>query len=137
MSDFKSSISVDEFVSPIEHFVNADASLEEIYAMMEENSWRHIPITEGKKPIGILSSRDIYLLKNVPNAMNLVARDVMVKDPFTVDAGLAIEEVALEMSKRKIGSALVVSDSGELEGIFTSTDALNALIEIVRGEAKN
>ncbi|MEC9282048.1 MAG: CBS domain-containing protein [Bdellovibrionota bacterium] len=137
MSAYRNSVSVDEFVSPIDHFVNAETSLQEIYNLMEENSWRHIPITDGNKPIGILSSRDIYLLKNLPEAMSLLAKDVMVKDPYTVEAGLAIEEVALEMSKRKIGSALVVNNSGELEGIFTSTDALNALIEIVRGEAKN
>ena len=39
----------------------------------------------------------------------------------------------LAMSKQKIGSA-VVSDHNEIVGIFTSTDALNALVEILRGQ---
>ena len=131
MQFLKSSIAVDEYVSPIDHFVSADTNLHDIYKLMEENSWRHIPITENNKPIGILSARDIYLLKSLPKAM-----DVMIKNPYTVESGFAIEDVALEMSKRKIGSALVVNTEGELEGIFTSTDALNALIEVVRGETK-
>ncbi|MAF90576.1 MAG: hypothetical protein CL674_04820 [Bdellovibrionaceae bacterium] len=136
MQFLKSSIAVDEYVSPIDHFVSADTNLHDIYKLMEENSWRHIPITENNKPIGILSARDIYLLKSFPKAMDLIARDVMIKNPYTVESGFAIEDVALEMSKRKIGSALVVNTEGELEGIFTSTDALNALIEVVRGETK-
>jgi acetoin utilization protein AcuB len=40
-----------------------------------------------------------------------------------------MDEVAFEMSSRKIGSVLVTEDD-QLLGIFTVTDALNALIEI-------
>ena len=134
MSVFKTNITVDEFVSPIDTYVSGETTVGEIYKMMEKNAWRHIPITENKKPVGILSDRDIYLLQSVPNAMDFKAKSVMVKNPYTVELGTKIEEVALEMSKKKIGSALVINAEGELDGIFTSTDGLNALIEVVRGE---
>lgn len=48
--------------------------------------------------------------------------------------GIVVFEAAYEMSLNKIGSMVVVDDHGEVFGIFTTTDALNALIEIVRGE---
>jgi acetoin utilization protein AcuB len=40
-------------------------------------------------------------------------------------------EVALQLSSQKVGSALVLDESGEIYGIFTTTDALNALVEIL------
>ena len=60
----------------------------------------------------------------------------MVLNPYTAQTGSMLEEVAFEMSDRKIGSALIVNNFGELEGIFTSVDGLNALIEIIRGDVE-
>lgn len=42
-----------------------------------------------------------------------------------------LDEVAYEMSSRKIGG-VIVNEGSKFLGIFTSTDALNALIEITR-----
>ena len=38
------------------------------------------------------------------------------------------------MSDAKIGSLIVNDDNEKLVGIFTNTDALNALIEVLRGD---
>ena len=56
----------------------------------------------------------------------------MAEHPLTVSASLPLDEVAYAMSERRVGSAIVNDEKGELLGIFTATDALNALIEIVR-----
>jgi acetoin utilization protein AcuB len=60
------------------------------------------------------------------------AADIMATDPVAVTAGTPLDEVAYAMSDRKIGSVIVNEDTGEFLGIFTVTDALNALIEISR-----
>jgi predicted transcriptional regulator len=38
------------------------------------------------------------------------------------------------MSSKKLGSLIVTNSSGDVSGIFTNTDALNALVEVLRGE---
>ena len=38
------------------------------------------------------------------------------------------------MSSKKLGSAIVLDEQGDLAGIFTTTDALNALVEVIRGK---
>ena len=43
-----------------------------------------------------------------------------------------LDEVALAMSEKKVGSVIVNDDEGRFYGIFTATDALNALVETVR-----
>lgn len=127
-------IPVDEFTSPASIFVAPESSAQEILDIFKRESIRHIPVVEANKPVGIISERNVLYFANLDNFDELSAMDIMTEEPFKVLLGTMIDEVALSMSEQKIGSALVVNPKGELEGIFTSTDGLNALIEIVRGD---
>ena len=134
MMDFKN-IPVDEYSSPCSVTTTEDADSLEIYKIMEESGVRHIPVVKDGKPVGIISDRDLRLVVLLHADTAFPAKEFMVRDPFCVQKGSSIDEVAFEMSSRKIGSALVVDEHGELDSIFTSTDGLNALIEVVRGDA--
>jgi acetoin utilization protein AcuB len=50
----------------------------------------------------------------------------MVTEFYTVEPDEALDVAAREMSKRKYGSALVVT-GGKVVGVFSTTDALRAL----------
>ena len=129
-------ITIDEFTSPTPISVNTNETLENILILMTNKGIRHLPVLSDNKPVGIISERDINMIKQIyqHNTGDLTAKDIMTEDPFCVHTGSQLEDVALEMSKRKIGSALVLNDKNQLDGIFTSTDGLNALIEIIRGD---
>lgn len=49
-------------------------------------------------------------------------------------AGAPPKEIAVNTYERKVGSALAHEESGAYPGSFTLTDALNALLEILRGQ---
>ena len=82
----------------------------------------------------MISSRDLSLIKSLSTDFNLLAKDIMSEDPYCVPWGTSLEDVAFEMSSRKIGSAIVLDKDGCADSIFTSVDGLNALIELVRGD---
>ncbi|MGB0453128.1 MAG: CBS domain-containing protein [Bacteriovoracaceae bacterium] len=128
-------ISVDEYTSPCDEPVEPTTPISKIIAMFKEENYRHMPVVLDGKPIGIISSRDLKFISklDIPN-VDLEAQDFMTPDPYTVQTGTMLTDVAYEMSQRKIGSALVVNSENHIEGIFTTTDALNALVEITRGE---
>ena len=129
-------LTVSVFTTPCPKVVSPDASLEELEKLMKENGIRHIPVMENKKLVGIISERDVYFVYRLGLSANCKAGDVMQKNPYQVHPETKISEVAFYMSKNKYGSALVTATDGgggDL-GIFTSTDALNALIEILRGD---
>lgn len=135
MSQESFKIPVDEFTSPVSQCVCEETPLVNVIDLLETKSYRHIPVVQNNKPVGIISQRDLTLFHCLKgNSDGLYAKDIMRADPYCVTGGTLIEDVALEMSKRKIGSALVINKRGELEGIFTSIDGLNALIEIARGD---
>ncbi|MCE3014031.1 MAG: CBS domain-containing protein, partial [Proteobacteria bacterium] len=56
--------------------------------------------------------------------------DIMSTDPLVVRANDPLSEVAYLLSSSKVGSAIVMDENDEIFGIFTTTDALNALVEI-------
>jgi acetoin utilization protein AcuB len=89
---------------------------------------------EQGKAKGIISERDLKMFQNVEWANKLRAEDVMTHYPYIVQSGTLLEEVAFEMSRKKYGSALIVNSNSQVIAIFTVTDALNALVEILRGD---
>lgn len=124
---------VDEYTSPIQYFATPKTTLGEMKDKLKKFGFRHIPIVEGDKAVGIISDRDIALASTFGPDDSVVATDIMAENPFTARLGTPIEDVVFELSNLKIGSAIILNDKGSIEGIFTSTDALNALIEIIRG----
>lgn len=128
-------VSVDEFTTPSPVVVSAESLVEEVAQIMTSQGFRHVPVVdENRQPIGILSDRDLKMVSNFDIMKALKVKDLMTPEPFVVSADESLEEVALVMSKQKWGSALVVYPEDKELGIFTSTDALNALVECLRGE---
>ncbi|RLA65842.1 MAG: histidine kinase [Epsilonproteobacteria bacterium] len=127
-------ILVDEYATPCDIFAPPETDLTTLVEKMSDEKVRHIPILREGKAIGIISERDLKMFQNVEWAGKLKAEDIMVQYPYTVITGSPLDEVAYEMSRNKFGSALIVDSNEKVMAIFTVTDALNALIEILRGE---
>jgi acetoin utilization protein AcuB len=87
--------------------------------------------------VGLVGDRDLRLARGLSDERrNLVtARDVMATDPIAMLSDTPLDEVAFDMSERKIRSVLVYEESGDCLGILTVTDVLNAPVEIVRRDA--
>lgn len=128
---------VEEFTTPDPFTANENTSIDDLMSMMKEHGIRHLPVLglgEGKV-VGIISDRDIRLAYGLSEKMQLQASDIMSNDPVTVYAQTSLEDVAFEMSQKKIGSVIVNDENDNFLGIFTVTDALNALIEIARSSS--
>ncbi|OFZ13413.1 MAG: histidine kinase [Bdellovibrionales bacterium RBG_16_40_8] len=132
MSHFK--IPVEEYTTPNPFTAKEDTLIDELSLLMKKNNIRHVPVVRKETVVGIISDRDIKVAVNLSSREKIQVRaaDIMTVEPITVGAGTPLDEVAFEMSKNKIGSVIVNDENDEFLGIFTVTDALNALIEIVR-----
>ncbi|MDT3679695.1 MAG: CBS domain-containing protein [Burkholderiaceae bacterium] len=128
---------VEEFTTPNPVTATANTSIDELRAMMTTYGVRHLPIVRDGDVVGLVSDRDLRVAQGLSAAhqLQVLAADIMSTDPVSVKAETPLDEVALTMSDRKIGSVLVHEADGTFLGIFTLTDALNALIEVVRARA--
>ena len=128
------SMPVEEFTTPDPVTADENVMVDDLRLLMERHGIRHLPIVRGNRVVGVISDRDLRLFSGLSAAEKFQVRagDIMAEHPLTVSASLPLDEVAYAMSERRVGSAIVNDENGELLGIFTATDALNALIEIVR-----
>jgi acetoin utilization protein AcuB len=93
---------------------------------------RHLPVLSAGKLVGIVSQRDLLFVETLRDAEPAGVRvdEAMSADVYTVPPERPIGEVAARMLERKFGCAVVVRH-GAVVGIFTTTDALRTLMNIV------
>lgn len=128
------SVPVEEFTTLDPVTANEDMTIDDLRYLMEEHGIRHLPVLRAGSVVGVVSDRDVRLVAglSVPEKLQVRAADIMATEPLTVTAETPLDKVALVMSEKKVGSVIVKDKDGRFLGIFTATDALNALIEIVR-----
>ena len=129
-------VSVEEYTSPILVTIDPGASLDQAIELMQENGIRHLPVVRDEKVIGIVSERDLLLHvgKNWTSMMKV--GDMMSTNLLSVHINDTLGDVAYQLSTEKVGSAIVLDNEENLFGIFTTTDALNALVEIMHQQSE-
>ena len=76
------------------------------------------------------------ILLNLFELEDITVEDVMTPDPYTVTPQTAVDDVVLEMAEHKYGCAIVKQENGKVVGIFTATDGLRVLGEVLKGNFK-
>ena len=123
-----------------------DATVKEAAHLMHERRIRHLPVTgPGRGLIGILTDRDIrqalpsratsLSVREINHLLTkLTVEEVMTPDPYAPSPDTPLADVVRTMTERRIGSAVIV-DKGRVVGVFTTTDAMRALLgEQERGQ---
>lgn len=107
------------------YFVEVADDAATLERMMDEHNIRHLPVQEKGKVVGIVSERDLHhqVKRAAPEAEKnkITARQIMVPDPYIVPFRTPLNEVVMEMAKRRIGSVLV-QRHGKLAGILSAID---------------
>ena len=102
------------------------------HAMMREHQIRHLPVLRGDQLVGLVSLRDLHLLEALDDVDPDKVRvsEAMTDEPYAVEVGTPLREVALNMGAHKWGSAVVL-DGGKVVGVFTTIDAMRALANLL------
>jgi acetoin utilization protein AcuB len=113
-------------MSPAPHTIAPTSSLSRAVKTMRENQVRHLPVVDRDRVVGVLSQRDILIMESLPgvNPTEIRVDEAMVRPETPVG------EVAETMIERKLGST-IVSEGGRVVGVFTTTDALRALHDLL------
>jgi acetoin utilization protein AcuB len=127
---------VSEAMTPGAHCIGADQVIALAASHMAEWHIRHLPVLEAGQLVGVLSERDIALLRSVvpDQADQMSVEEAMTAVPYCVAPDAPLAEVAHHMALRKLGSAIVV-DQGKIAGVFTTTDALELLATMLENGA--
>ncbi|NIS08165.1 MAG: CBS domain-containing protein [Candidatus Dadabacteria bacterium] len=119
--------------------VHVNQKLSDVNKIFRENMIHHVPVLKGKKPIGIISTNDIFkLMFNIEiqeddrmlDAImdhHFSIKDAMSKDLVTLPITSTIKDITKILQFSTIHSVIITNEAGELEGIVTSTDLIKHL----------
>ena len=100
-------------------FLAPDNTVNEALELMARYRISGVPITEGKKLVGILTNRDIVFETDYTRKIS----EVMTKSPlFTAPEGTRVEDALEILKKRKVEKLPLVDAEGNLTGLITIKD---------------
>lgn len=111
--------------------------VQEAYALMRDGGFRHLPVLSAAgKLMGILSDRDFRSVGAVCKDANsgldeflvtepTTVEKIMVANPITVSPDASVSTAAKIIRDKHIG-CLIVTDGGEMVGILSYLDVLDA-----------
>jgi acetoin utilization protein AcuB len=108
--------------------VSPDCSIETALQSMHQTEIRHLLVVEAGRLVGIVSSRDWRRIdpRTLTSGEQPIAH-IMSEDPVTVAPETPVTAAARVLLERRIG-CLPVRDGETIIGIFTRSDALDALL---------
>ena len=140
-------LTVGEWMTKSPITIEQDASVIEAIHLLKEKNIRRLPVMHSGKLVGVVTEKMLkdftpskatsldtwevhYLLARTPVSA------AMNPKPHTVDTETPISEVAKLLHDRKLNGVLVVNDKGDLVGILTTTNCLEALIGFANAYGK-
>lgn len=100
--------------------VSPDTTVAELIRITDANNISGVPVVEGDKVVGIVTSRDTRFITNYDQCV----KDIMTgKDRLvTVQEGVGADEVQALLHKHRIEKVIVVNAAGDLRGMITVKD---------------
>ena len=122
--------------------VDVSASILEAIRILAEGRFHHLPVVDGKRLAGILSTVDLLKLSGDVMSADDTQRpallagrtriaDIMVAEVIPVSPRATVEDAAALLSTGQFHALPIMAATGELVGIVTTTD----LIRHMLGEA--
>jgi acetoin utilization protein AcuB len=137
MADKK--LTVGGWMTPNPITIEEDASVIEAIHLLKEHAIRRLPVMKRGKLAGIVTEK--MLAAYTPGKATTLdqwemhglldktkVKVAMNADPYKVHPDTPLAEAAQLVHDKKLNGVLVVDEGGKLAGIFTTTNALEALI---------
>jgi len=125
-------IAIDKVMTSDPATVSPQSSAAEARRLLESNVIHHLPVVEGDRLVGIVSSSDLLKLHLLDDKMAIFARatvdQIMETNVTVLDKNSTLREAVEKLSIGNFHALPVVDRKRRLLGIVTSTDLLNELI---------
>jgi CBS domain-containing protein len=120
--------------------VDEDDSLQNLLESMRALRFRHLPVTDDNRLIGLITERDLLRASSsdlLPHGAaqsrelfeRFRVRDVMVRDVVVTHPETSIIGAAQLLREKRVGCLPVVDANNVLLGILTTSDCVGALAQ--------
>lgn len=111
--------------------VHPEETVEAAAQRMREHDVGALVVVEGRRPVGIVTDRDLVLRALAQGApANLIeVRAIMTPEPICIAESAPLEGALADMKFYRIRRLVVVNDAQEVVGIIALDDILGLLVE--------
>jgi acetoin utilization protein AcuB len=122
-----------------------DAPMLEAERILKENNFRHLPVTDGTKLVGILSDRDIQRAMTVIITAETKqghiqkhkkVSEYMSSPVYKMKNSDPVEKLVREMVSRKVSCFIIEDEYSHDIGIITTEDLMILLLDLLEKKAK-
>lgn len=125
-------------LDPISHVMTANMKtvqisqkMSEVLRVLAENQIHHVPVVDGQRLTGMISTTDIIRLNiTLSNADEWSIEKVMKKNLVTIEINETVRKAAQLLSDGIFHSLPVIDKDRHLVGIITSTDLIRYLAKL-------
>ncbi len=133
-------LSVGDLMTTQVVMLDETTTLHEAVHTMVSKEVRHLPVVKDKKPIAVLSDRDVRMkvsdLVDPEERRKYMERTTVMahasKPVTTAYADMPVQEAAQIFVESRIGCLPVIDEAGRLIGIVTQTDLLKWLAHMTK-----
>jgi CBS domain-containing membrane protein len=124
-------------------------NLDKLREGMERHQFRHLPVVDGEKLVGILSDRDMLRASvsrletgaGIPNTEKKLLTDtfvaeIMQREVRTVRPDTPLADAARILASVKISALPVVEEGNKLVGIVTDHDFLRLTVQLIEARER-
>jgi CBS domain-containing protein len=122
------------------HTVQKGQPISEVLKILHTHKIHHVPVLDGKRVVGIVSSTDLMQLSMgakgydsnqmwpfIDSQQELI--DVMTADPKILNESDTVRDAAQALSSGSYHSLPIVDSNHQLAGMVTTTDLIGYLLE--------
>ncbi|HEX9667102.1 MAG TPA: CBS domain-containing protein [Thermodesulfobacteriota bacterium] len=122
---------VKKFMTPDPVTISPEEDINDAFHLLLEHRFRQAPVVEDGKLIGIVTDRDLRTaLFQTYVESDLTVGDVMRAGPVTISEDSEVKDAARIICECKFNALPVVSGTGDLVGIITTTDILRGVLKL-------
>lgn len=124
--------------------ISIEATMQEADQILKEKNFRHLPVVEGGRIVGILSDRDVQRAmtviispENKPQALiqkHKKVSEYMSSPVHKMNESESVETLVREMVNRKV-SCYIIEGGGQDVGIMTTEDLLILLLDLIESKS--
>ena len=132
ISRIKKSVLVKDIMSRKVVTLSKDDAVYKAVELMDEKTISTVVISDGTKPIGIVTERDfvgkVLLKKKNPKKIKL--SEIMTKNPITIEPRASIHKASVISKNKRVRHLLVVDHKGQVLGLVSQTDIVQSFNRI-------
>lgn len=132
ISKIKKSVLVKDIMSRKVVTLSKNDTVYKAVQLMDEKTISTVVISDGTKPIGIVTERDLVgkvLLKR-KNPTKIKLSGIMTKRPITIEPSASIHKASAIFKNKRVRHLVVIDQKGHVLGLISQTDIVQSFNRI-------